>query len=156
MIVVYDNIWHERFLDIAKNVSSWSKDPSSKIGAVFVDDKRNILSVGYNGFPRGIKDSQDRLEDREVKYKYVVHGEMNAIYNATYTGVCLDKSTLYVWGLPVCSECAKGIIQAGTSRVVLPASVLECDDRWKESWKLTESMFQESGVEVIVYHGYDS
>lgn len=141
--------WDKRYLQLAKEVSTWSKDPSKKIGAVAVGAKGQILSQGYNGFPRGIKDLQERLDNRELKYKYVVHAEMNVIYNASYSGVSLAGSTLYVYGLPVCSECAKGIIQVGISKVVLPKYDSNMLPRWKESWELTKSMFNEADVEIL-------
>ena len=111
--------WDERYLDLAESISSWSKDPSRKIGAVAVGQKGNVLAQGFNGFPRGISDSSDRYDDRTRKYELVVHAEMNVIYNATYNGVSLDGATLYVHGLPACAECAKGIIQVGIKRVVM-------------------------------------
>lgn len=140
------NRWDRRFLDLATNISGWSKDPSKRIGAVAVSDKGQVLSQGYNGLPRGIADTESRLNERQEKYKYVVHAEMNVIYNATYTGVSLDGATLYVVGLPVCSECAKGIIQTGVKRVVMANANLE-HKRWRESWELTKQMFDEVGVE---------
>jgi dCMP deaminase len=141
-----DNKWDHRFLAMAKEIASWSKDPSKKIGAVAVSDKGQVLSQGYNGFPRGINDTDHRLHTRAEKYKYVVHAEMNVIYNATYTGVSLDGATLYVVGLPVCSECAKGIIQTGVKRIVM-ADVEGGMDRWKESWELSKMMFDEVGIQ---------
>lgn len=138
--------WNLNYLDLAKTVSSWSKDPSTKVGAVAVGKHGQILSQGYNGFPRSINDSIDRLTNREEKYKYTVHGEMNCIYNATLNGVSLKDSDLYVYGLPVCSECAKGIIQVGIKRVFTcyPENIT---DKWKESGKLTSEMFKESNIE---------
>lgn len=137
--------WHERYTKLAKEVASWSKDPSRQIGAVAVGSKGQILAQGYNGLPRGITDASWRLEDREVKYKYVVHAEMNVIYNASHSGVSLDGADLYVYGLPVCSECAKGIIQVGIKRVFICAE--EIPDQWMESFSLTVSMFNEVGIE---------
>ena len=136
--------WDNRYMDMAMLVATWSKDPSSKIGAVAVNEKGQILTTGYNGFPRGI-DDDDRLNDRPVKYKYIVHAEQNAIYNATYNGVSLHGSTMYVAGLPCCSDCAKGIIQVGVRRVVMNGDPL--NGRWAESTRLTLDMFKESGVE---------
>ena len=103
--------WDARYLKIAKDVSEWSKDPSTKVGAVIVGDKHQIVSQGYNGFPRGFKDSLDRLENKPVKYQYTIHAEANALYNALYNGSCVNGSTIYVHGLPCCIECAKAIIQ---------------------------------------------
>ena len=136
--------WDERYLDLAECVSSWSKDPSRKIGAVAVGPKGNVLAQGYNGFPRGIDDSPTRYDDRTRKYELVVHAEMNVIYNATYNGVSLDGATLYVHGLPACSDCAKGIIQVGIKRVVMRDQ--EIPVLWQQSWTRTEEMFNEAGV----------
>lgn len=138
--------WDHRYLEMAKEVAGWSKDPSSKIGAVAVDDKRRILSTGYNGFPRGIADYVTRWQTREIKYKYIVHAEQNMIYNATYNGVSLDGATLYVWGLPICSECAKGIIQVGIKRVVMPLNK-DIPAKWRESFLMTQQMFDECGIQ---------
>ena len=132
---------------LAREVAMWSKDPSTAIGAIAVSQDRRILSTGYNGFPAGIEDSEDRLNDRDEKYKYVIHAEKNCIYNACLNGVSLKDAKLYVWGLPVCSECAKGVIQVGISEVFCGHDI---DDRpiWKESFEITKSMFRESGVIV--------
>lgn len=140
--------WHSRFMDVARLCSTWSHDPSTKVGAVAVSHQRIILSTGWNGFPRGIFDSAERLNDREVKYQYTVHAEMNCIYNATLSGVSLNNSTLYIWGLPICHECAKGVIQSGISTVVIPTYV-DMPDRWKSSWSLTRDMFTETGINII-------
>ena len=143
-IFILSNKWDLRFLELAKGIAGWSKDPSRKIGAIAVDD-RSVVAQGYNGFPRGIEDYAERYEDRDLKYKLVVHAEMNVIYNATYNGVSLDGATLYVWGLPVCSDCAKGVIQTGIKRVVMPNQ--DIPDHWTESWKLTQTMFEEANIE---------
>jgi len=133
-------------MDIAKRISAWSKDPSRKIGAVAVGSKGQILSQGYNGFPRGILDSSERYNNRERKYQLVVHAEMNVIYNATFNGVSLDGASMYVYGLPVCSECAKGIIQVGVRRVVILTEDV-VPDIWTNSFKITEEVLSEAGVE---------
>ena len=87
-IFILSNKWDKRFLEMAKVVSTWSKDPSTKVGTVAVRN-RTVIAQGYNGFPRGIKDD-DRYNDREIKYKFIVHSEMNAIYNAAQNGVSLE------------------------------------------------------------------
>ncbi|MDC0446915.1 dCMP deaminase family protein [Gammaproteobacteria bacterium] len=142
------NKWDKRYLALAKEVASWSKDPSTQVGAVTVGNKKEVLSQGFNGFPRGIVDSEDRYNNRETKYKYVVHAEMNAIYNATYSGVSLDGAVLYVYGLPICSECAKGIIQVGIKKVIIEKS--KELDNWNESVALSQEMFDEAGVELVI------
>jgi len=140
------NKWDKRFIRVAKEVSTWSKDPSKKIGCITVKDRR-IISTGFNGFPAGIEDLPDRLNNRDLKYKYVVHAEMNCIYNASHHGASLEGSTMYIYGLPVCSECAKGIIQAGVKRVVYETDEKEIPTRWLESNMLTQELFIEAGVE---------
>ena len=138
------NKWDSRFLGLAKEISTWSKDPSRKIGCIAVRD-RKILATGYNGFPKGIEDLKVRYDDREQKYHFVVHAEMNTIYNAAENGISLKGSTLYIYGLPVCSECAKGIIQAGVERVVVFSK--ETPDRWVDSIAKTTELFEEAGVD---------
>ena len=140
--------YDHRYLDLAKFFSTWSKDPSAQIGAVAIGDKGQVLAQGYNGFPRKVEETELRLNVRETKYKYVVHAEMNCIYNASYNGANLDGSTMYVYGLPVCHECAKAIIQVGIKRVVIPFDhFTKVPERRMESIKLTQGMFNEAGVE---------
>jgi dCMP deaminase len=137
--------WSNRYLSLAKEVSTWSKDPSRKIGAVAVGSKGQILAQGYNGFPRGILDSPERYDDRPTKYRLVVHAEMNVIYNATFNGVSLDGASLFVYGLPVCSECAKGIIQVGIKSVNILTEG-DIPEIWYESYNTSISVFEEAGV----------
>jgi len=149
LVIQRKESWDSRFLNLAEQISSWSKDPSRKIGAVAIGSEGQVLAQGYNGFPRGITDLEDRYNDRQEKYKLVVHAEMNVIYNATFNGVSLKDSTLYVHGLPVCSDCAKGIIQVGVKRVVMREQ--EIPDIWKDSWQKTREMFDEAGVKWEFY-----
>ena len=145
---VVNSKWDARFMRLAKEISTWSKDPSSKIGAVIVDDERRILATGYNGFPRGIADTEERLNNKEEKYPRIVHGELNALLGALYNGVSVKGATLYVYGLPVCSDCTKSVIQSGISRVVINMSALD-NDKWGKQWEsLSKPMFQEAGVSI--------
>lgn len=144
------NKWHNRFINLAKEVSSWSKDPSTAVGCVYVNDKKQILSVGFNGLPRGIKDSDEILNNKELKYKYIVHAEQNGIYNACFNGVTLNGSTVYVYGLPVCSDCAKGIIQVGVCTVVIQKPNMEINPKWADSWTTSIQMFNEAGITLIL------
>jgi dCMP deaminase len=137
--------WDKRYLQLAETIATWSKDPSTQVGAVAVGHKGQILSQGYNGFPRGVKDFEYRLTEREVKYDLIVHAEMNCIYNATYNGVSLDGSTLYVHGLPICHECAKAIIQVGIQRVVMP-EYFQVAAKWQTSFDKTKRMFNECNI----------
>jgi len=148
--------WDYKYCELARHISGWSKDPSTCVGAVTVGDHGQILSQGYNGFPRGIRDTSKRLSDKEEKYKYMVHAEMNCIYNASLNGVSLNESTLYVYGLPVCSECAKGVIQVGVKKVIIytpEVSLEEFTGKWLDSFTITQNMFDEAELE---YYWYDS
>jgi len=143
--------WDDRYLDLAEHFASWSKDPSSKIGAVAVGEHGQILSQGYNGFPRGVEDTLHRWHDKKIN---VVHAEKNVIYNASLNGVSLNDSTLYVFGLPVCNECAKAIIQVGIKRVVFRAPPKDngyINLKWEKAWSITKAMFREAGVDFKHY-----
>lgn len=137
-------------MNVAKEISTWSKDPSSKIGAVIVNDEKRILSTGYNGFPRGITDSDKRLNNRGVKYNYIIHGEMNALLNALYNGISVRDATMYVYGLPICPDCTKSVIQSGITTVVVQhPSVINKKD-WVNKWnERSLPLFEEANTKVI-------
>ena len=139
-----------RYLEVTRQIAQWSKDPRTKVGAVLVGNKGQIISQGYNGFPRKIKDTEERLHDRTLKNKFVIHAEMNAIYNAIFNGASTEGATIYVSGLPCCHDCAKGIIQTGITRVVMDSSPDESPAPWDESGKLSLEMFREADVECII------
>ena len=141
--------WGNRYTHLAKEISTWSKDPSTQVGAVVIGNNGEVLSQGYNGFPRGIKDTSARLKNRERKYNLVVHAEMNAIYNASLNGVSLNNATLYVYGLPICNECAKGIIQVGIRRVIATRPA-DYNKEWDESIKDAKALFKEAEVEYLI------
>lgn len=136
--------WDERYIALAKHVGSWSKDPSTKVGAVIVRPDRTVASLGYNGFPRGVVDGDDRLNDRPTKYAMVVHAELNAILSSKED---LTGHTLYVSPLHPCSQCAAAIIQSGIKRVV--AHYTEPKGDWLHSFTCAATMFREAGVEVV-------
>lgn len=148
---VGQNKWDKRFLRLAREISTWSKDPSTCIGAVAISSAGKLLVSGYNGLPRGIEDTPFRLNDRPTKYSLVCHAETNLVYNAAFHGVSLNGSSVYVHGLPVCSECAKALIQVGVDRVVMTATE-NTSQKWAESFELTAQLFQEAGIE---YHFLD-
>jgi len=139
--------WDRRFLELARFVSCWSKDPSTKVGAVIVDDNRRIVSTGYNGLPQGVEDTDERLNNRELKYKLIVHGERNAIIFAER---CIKGCTLYTWPFMPCASCAGLVIQSGIKRVVAPYSD---NPRWVDDFKLSEELFGEAEVELVLLHG---
>lgn len=141
--------WDNYFFRIASTVSSKSKDPSTKVGAVIVHpDTKRIISTGYNGFPRGISDD-DRLLDREKKYTLIIHAEVNAI---VFAQCDLQGMSIYCTQLP-CSACAKVIIQSGIRRVYAPDGVSnDFLERWDASFRDSISLFKESGVSVYWEH----
>jgi dCMP deaminase len=143
--------WHNRYFKIAAEIATWSKDPSTKIGAVCVGSSGQILSQGYNGFPRGIDDLPARLNDRETKYSFTIHAEMNCIYNASLSGISLNDSTLYVYGLPICHECAKGVVQSGIKKIycTYDASI---SHKWADSWLMSKTLFTEAGVQFQAFN----
>ena len=134
--------WDRRFLELAESVSSWSLDPSTKVGAVIATNDNRILSLGYNGFPKGVEDTNKRYQNRDVKLKLVCHAERNALDSAHFD---VEGATLYST-LFTCNECAKSIIQRGIARVVAPRPVLE-DNRY--NWDEALLMYKEAGVRVF-------
>jgi dCMP deaminase len=136
--------WNQRFLSLAEHIAQWSKDPSTQVGAVIVDPSRRIISTGYNGLPQGVDDTDNRLHTREIKYEMIVHGEINAILFAKQD---LLGSTLYTWPFMPCSRCASIVIQSGIKTVVAP---LNDSPRWKDSFQLSQTMFAEAGVRLIL------
>ena len=138
--------WDKRFLALALHISGWSKDPSTKVGCVVVGEDREIRSTGFNGFPRGIDDSFERLNDRNQKYPMICHAEENAIMHAARIGLSLKGAIAYVtW--PPCSRCARSLIQAGVKEVVYPEKV-EIPERWVDDFDIATGMMKEAGVHV--------
>ena len=138
--------WDRNFIELAKLIGSWSKDPSTQVGAVIVDPNNRLVSVGYNGFPRGIEDDE-RLFDREEKYDIIVHAEINALMFANKS---VEGCTLYTWPFQPCSRCAGLIIQSGIKRVV---SVVHSDERWKKNFQLSSKLLSEAGIELEIMDG---
>ena len=138
--------WDERFLNLAEHISGWSKDPSTKVGCVVVGEDREIRSTGFNGFPRGIADDIERLEDREQKYPLICHAEENAIMHAARIGLSLKGCTAYVtW--PPCTRCARSLIQAGVVEVVYPQES-DVPERWLADFEMSTQMMGEAGLTI--------
>ena len=138
--------WDLRFISMAKLVATWSKDPSTKCGAVICDSHFRIVSVGYNGYPTGVPDDGSLLI-REEKYRKVVHAEINSIL---FSHRDLGKCTLYVYPLPPCSQCMAAIIQSGIQRVVSMAPSGELASRWETSNAVASEMAAAAGVEFSI------
>lgn len=137
-------------MDLARHFATWSKDPRKQVGAVVIGQHGQILAQGYNGMPRGMCDSTDLMEP-DVKLFYMVHAEMNCIYNASLSGISLEGSTMYVSGFPPCSSCAQGIIQAGIRTVYCDEQdylEMKKADRWKAHIEATELMFYKCNVSL--------
>jgi dCMP deaminase len=137
--------WDRRFLRLAREIASWSKDPSTQVGAIIVDALRIPVALGYNGLPRGIADTQERLTDRSLKYSLIIHAELNALHNA---GRSVRGCTLYTWPLMPCSSCAGHLIQAGIARVVAPIARDDLHRRWADSLHVARELLLEAGVEL--------
>lgn len=137
--------WHDRYLSLAEHVASWSKDPSTKVGSVIVGpDDRRLISVGFNGFPMGVRDTDERLLDRAIKYQLVQHAELNAMGFAERS---LEDCTMYVWPFMTCPTCTGHAIQKGINRIVAPYSD---NERWIEGFKLSEQMLDETEKHLIL------
>jgi len=145
--------WHRHFLDRALTVSKMSKDPSTHVGAILVNPQGRQISDGYNGFPRGIADTVDRLYNRETKLKLTIHAERNALLNAAAIGVSTVGATLYIvaqdavsgltWGGPPCTHCSIEVIQAGIVRVV-SFSFKNVPSRWAEDLLFARDILHEA------------
>ena len=140
--------WDEYFMGVALLSGERSKDPNSQVGACIVSDDNKILSIGYNGFPKGCSDDEISWEREgkytETKYPYVCHGELNAILN--YTGTTLKNSRVYVTLFP-CNECAKAIIQSGIRKIIYLCDKYNNTD----GNKVAKKMFDTCGIEYKEY-----
>jgi dCMP deaminase len=138
--------WDQRFCELAMFVSEWSKDPNAKVGAVLVAKRGGDVTIGYNGFPFGVEDSVERLEDTDLKLEMIVHAEQNAVIAA---GTRAEGSTVYVWGKPVCSRCAGILIQAGVARVVaLSPDAVSKESKWYRTGCYALEMLTEASIRV--------
>lgn len=138
--------WDSRFMDLARLVSTWSKDPSTKVGCVIADEGNRIISTGYNGPPRGVRDD-NYLGDRDTKLGVTLHAEHNAILWADRS---LVGTTLYVYPFPPCAHCAAQIVQVGIARVVFHPRHVE---RWADSFELAANLLHDAGVTATVLQG---
>ena len=136
----------KRFMTDADAAASRSKDPSTKVGAVVIDDDCNVIASGWNGFPRGVSDSEERLCDRNTKYQLTVHAEANAIAASARKGHATQGATIVVSSLFPCVDCAGLIAQAGIKRVIAPKI---SENRWQSSNLMAKVIFDEAGIEVI-------
>jgi len=149
----HTNEWNRKFLELAAHVAQWSKDPSTKVGAVIVRPDRTITSVGYNGFPRGVADNEARYANRETKYGMVVHAEINAILNAKED---MAGHSIYVYPPfitpPTCDRCAVAVIQSGIKEVVGYApnpDTVKKYAHWNGAIDRARLMYEEAGINMV-------
>lgn len=145
--------WPEYYLAIAESVKLKSKDIRTQIGAVIVGSDKQIVSTGYNSFPRNIVDDNQDRQVRPEKYFWMEHAERNAIYNAALNGVSTKGTSIYLTcGIP-CSDCARGIINAGIKKVYCKQEdTTKNREHWDEHAKRSMEMFTEADVDVIFYN----
>ncbi len=147
---MFSEKWNYRFMEVANLVASWSKDPSTKTGAVVVGPDREIRATGYNGLCRGVDDDRPERMERPTKYDFFEHAERNAIYNACLTGTSLKGCTMFATH-PPCTDCARAIIQSGISTVITQEMTdKEFAARWAEKLSFSKQMFAEANIKYIV------
>ena len=147
--------WVDYFIKIASAVKTKSKDPSTKIGAVIVGEDNEIVSTGYNSFPRGLNDEIAERFERPEKYNWFEHAERNSIYNAARIGVSVKGCTIYLTcGLP-CIDCARGIINSGISKIVCKKGENKSHGlkgkHWEENISKAEEMLEEADIDIEYY-----
>ena len=135
--------WDEWYLGMAKYVSTRSKDPRKKVGAV-VTEGRHVRGLGYNGFPSGIDDTPARLADQQIKLQVTLHAEVNALAAAKGVG-----DTIYIYPCLPCAQCLSFIIQSGIKRVITwaGAEVKQGSTKWNP--ELVLSLAEEAGIDVL-------
>ena len=136
--------WHYRYLKLAEEVASWSKDPSTKCGCVIIDDNNAPVSFGYNGFPRGMKDCKERLEDREFKYRHVIHAEENAILSSNQK---LEGCYVYLTQ-PPCVKCIGMMRQKNLFNVIAYEPTEDFASRW--SPEESKDLIEELGMSLML------
>lgn len=137
--------WDEWFISLAYAVAAKSKDPSTQVGALIVRPDRTIVAAGYNGFPRQIADTEERLNDRPTKYSLIIHAEMNAVLTSRED---LTGYTLYTVPFMPCDRCFVHMIQAGIMRYVFPKATTDQEQRWGTAFKQVRLLAEEAGVEL--------
>ena len=144
-----EDTWNKRWMDMAILIASWSKDRSRYAGAVIVDDRNVLVSIGWNGFPRGIDDDVDARHERPAKYKWTEHAERNAIYNAAANGHHTRDCIMYLQWYP-CADCARAIIQSGIIKLVCKEPDWN-DTIWAADFEVVKEMLDEAGIITVFY-----
>ena len=151
-MVYHDDVkWPLRFIRLAQSVATWSKDPKRQVGAIVVTEDYRNFSTGYNGFPRGIADTDERLATETFRQSLMIHAERNALDNARFS---LTSCTLYATKF-LCVDCAKGVIQQGLTTIVTPFPDFS-HIIWGPSFTLALHLLQEVHIRVICYDLHDN
>ncbi len=148
---MFSDKWHKRFMEVADLVATWSKDTSTKVGAIVVGPDREIRSTGYNGIVRGVSDDIPERQERPTKYDFAEHAERNAVYNACLIGASLKGCVIYVTAMP-CPDCARAIIQSGIKMVVTRKVRIDENSpagTWRDKLVYSEQMFKEAGIQCL-------
>lgn len=150
---ITDTKWAARMLRMAKEVASWSKDTSTKVGAVITTQDGSPVSWGFNGMPMGIDDTVAERNERPTKYKWYCHAERNAMDLAPQP---LDGCVMFVTFSP-CSNCAQSIIQRKIKTLVVDSDYTadKMPERWQEDMKVATEMLTEAGIEIIASSSVD-
>lgn len=141
--------WSYRFINLAGHIAQWSKDPSTKCGAVIVRPNRTIASMGFNGLPQGMSDDPDLLNSRTHKLERVIHAEMNALLFLRERAEGYD---LFSWPMLPCNRCAAHIIQSGIKKIYFPDIPVA---HWSGAMGISRQMFSECGVEMEMLYVKD-
>jgi dCMP deaminase len=147
--------WTNYFVGISEQVKLKSKDRSFQCGAVIVGAEREIVSTGYNSFPRGVDDSIEERYEKPLKYMWTEHAERNAIYNSARIGVSTKGCDMYITADGPCVDCARAIIQAGIKTLYCKREKILNQDTWGESVAVALQLLKEGGVEVKYYNTPD-
>ena len=144
--------WDNYFINLTEQIKLKSKDKSTQIGAIIVNDDHQVLSTGYNSFPRGLNDDLDERQERPEKYFWFEHAERNAIYSAAMNGIPLKGSTMYLSCSAPCMDCARAIVNVGIKKVYCKSEdMTKNKEKWNEHAKRTKILFDECGVDLILY-----
>lgn len=144
--------WDAFFINMLPAFAARSKDPHTQLGCAIVGPSHNLLSMGYNSFPRGINDNVPERLERPEKYHWMEHAERNAIYNAAREGIRIADATLYVPIMP-CMDCARAIVNVGITTVIVDKRrhmeyVEGRVTRWDEDFRRVYALFGEAGVDL--------
>ena len=144
--VVMSERWDDNFMNLARNVATWSKDRSRKVGCVLIGPAKEVRSMGYNGMPRGVNDEVEARHQRPAKYLWTEHAERNAIYNAARVGTPLLGCICYLPWYP-CMDCARALVQAGIVEVVAVEPDW-LDATYAADFAAVSTLFEEAGVRL--------